>query len=61
MLFAKGDAVIHELSGLTGKIESRGHYPDTVIIALDPAKAGELPRNTEVYFRHLIRNIPATP
>lgn len=53
MIFNKGDHVEHETSGLRGKVVSRGHYPDTCFIEIEPAKDGELPRKTEVYIRQL--------
>ena len=53
MSIKRGDQVRHTISGIEGEVVGRGHYPDTVVISIQPAKLGEKPRHTEIYLRHL--------
>lgn len=53
MSIKRGDQVRHTISGAEGKVIGRGHYPDTIVISLQPAKLGEKARSTEIYLKHV--------
>jgi hypothetical protein len=52
-MLRKGQRFTHELTGKQVSIAARGHYPDTVMVDVEPEKEGELPRRMEVYLKHL--------